>query len=125
MTQKWYTLSHQWLRVLGEIAVVGMSAYVVRRLNGVKKVHLPQKGSAVRAGGKIGMLFGKRTACVFFCPVSGIVLEVNEKALQKPQIVDENPEKEGWLFKLRMTKVNDMIPLLSKEQYARVVSFES
>jgi glycine cleavage system H protein len=109
-----YTEEHEWLKVDGDSAVVGITAYAAEKLGDVVFVELPKVGAAVAAGTVVGEIESTKSVGELYAPVSGTVLEVNDAVVASPELVNDDPFGAGWLIKVSIT---DMPALLSADEY--------
>ncbi|MFT6535032.1 MAG: glycine cleavage system H protein [Alpinimonas sp.] len=109
-----YTEEHEWLKVDGDSAVVGITAYAAEKLGDVVFVELPKVGAAVVAGTVVGEIESTKSVGELYAPVSGTILEVNDGVVASPELVNDDPFGAGWLIKVSIT---DMPALLSADEY--------
>ncbi len=115
-----YTKEHEWCRVEGDTAIVGITAYAVERLGGeITLVELPEEGSEVRGDESFGTIESVKAASDLYAPVSGTVAEVNEELADAPEVVAENPYGQGWLLKIHMTDKGELASLMDAAAYSR------
>ena len=116
-----YTKDHLWVRVEGETARVGLSAFAQGELGEVAYVQLPAPGRVVRAGEAVCAIDSMKSTSEVCTPVSGTVRAVNTVLLDATEVgrVNSDPEGEGWLFLVTMEKPAELGELLSAEQYRR------
>ena len=95
-----YVRSHEWLRVEGNVVVVGITHYAQDQLGEVVYVELPETGIGVGTGDELGTLESVKAVSEFLAPVAGEVLEVNERLEDEPNLVNEDPYGDGWLVKI-------------------------
>lgn len=110
-----YTAEHEWIRIDGDVGLVGITEYAADALGDVVYVELPAVGSAVTAGQPCGEIESTKSVSELFAPVDGTVLEVNEAVGNAPEMVNVDPFGEGWLFRLRVTGTGS--ELLDAEAY--------
>jgi glycine cleavage system H protein len=114
-----YTKSHEWVRLEGDVAVVGITDYAQDALGDVVFVDLPQVGKAVEAGSAVAVVESVKTASDIYAPVAGEILEVNSALSDKPELINQSPYGEGWLFKMRVNPA-DLNGLLSAADYQAI-----
>ncbi len=112
-----YSKEHEWLRVEGQIGVVGISEYAVEQLGDITLVEAPEKGSEITSGDAVGVIESVKAVSDLFTPVSGTVKEVNESLEDEPEKVNEDPYGEGWLMKIKLSKPEEVDGLLDAEGY--------
>lgn len=117
-----YTKDHEWLRVEGEEAVVGITDFAQRELGDIVFLDIPAVGETVAQDEVFGTVEAVKTVSDLFMPVSATVLAVNEKIDGSPELVNQDPYGEGWLVRIKMDNPADAHGLLSAEAYAAQVS---
>lgn len=110
-----YTDEHEWLRLDGDTAVVGITAYAAEKLGDVVYVELPKVGSSIAAGTVVGEIESTKSVGELFAPASGEVLEVNDAVVSSPELVNSDPFGAGWLIKIRVDSTG---ALLSADEYS-------
>ena len=117
-----YAKSHEWLKVDGETGVVGITDHAQNELTDVVFAELPEVGRVLSAGEACAVVESVKTAGDVYSPVSGEVIEVNEALVDNPALINESPFENGWFFKVRLSKVDEVNALLSAEDYKSVIS---
>ncbi len=112
-----YAKSHEWVRVAGDVATVGITDHAQHELTDIVFVELPEPGRQVAAGQSCAVVESVKTASDIYSPVSGEVLEVNPELAGNPGLVNKEPYAGGWFFKVKMTRPAEVETLLSPEQY--------
>lgn len=113
--------SHEWARVDGDTATVGISDHAQAELTDVVFVELPAMGRTVDAGDPTAVVESVKAASDIYAPVSGEVIEVNPAVEADPSLVNSDPYGAGWIFKLRITKPDQVSGLLSPAAYAELI----
>ena len=121
MTGLRYTKDHDYLRLDGDIAVVGISDYAQAQLGDIVFVDLPVVGKKVSKGAELAVIESVKAASEVYSPVSGEVIEVNAELNDSPALVNEDPLTRGWLVKLRVTDKNEIDTLMNDADYADYV----
>ncbi|HFB39252.1 MAG TPA: glycine cleavage system protein GcvH [Oceanithermus sp.] len=119
-----YRDTHEWVRVEDGVAVVGITDYAQGELGDVVYVELPEVGREVEAGEAVAVIESVKTASDIYAPVSGEIVEVNELLAEHPEKVNEDPYGEGWLFKIRMARPEELEALLDAEGYRKLLEAE-
>ncbi len=114
-----YTKSHEWVRLEGDVAVVGITDFAQDALGDVVFVELPQVGKFAEAGAAVAVVESVKTASDIYAPVAGEIIEVNAALGDKPELLNESPYGEGWLFKMKVNPA-DVERLLSAADYQAV-----
>lgn len=117
-----YTKSHEWVRVDGDHAVVGISDHAQHELTDVVFVELPTLGRLVKAGEACAVVESVKTASDIYAPVSGEVVAVNPAVVDQPALVNTHPYAEGWFFKLKLTHPAELANLLAAEAYGKQIA---
>ena len=116
-----YTKDHEWVRVEGDLAVVGITDYAQSQLGDVVYVELPEIGRRVEQGKEAAVVESVKAASEVYAPVSGEVVEVNEALAADPARVNADPIGEGWFIKLRLDDPKQLDSLMDEEAYKRFV----
>ena len=117
-----YTKDHEWVRVDGDIAVVGISDYAQSQLGDVVYVELPEIGQRVAQGEQAAVVESVKAASEVYAPVSGEVVAVNDGLAADPATVNADPTGEGWFLKLRLDDPKELDALMDEEAYRRFVA---
>jgi len=113
-----YTKSHEWVRVEGDTAVVGITDHAQHELTDIVYVEPPALDSAVEAGKECAVVESVKAASDIYAPVSGDVVAVNEQLGNAPELVNKDPYGQGWLFKVKLRDPGQVDELLSVQEYA-------
>jgi len=116
---KKFVKTHEWVKVDGKLAVVGISNHAQEKLGDVVYVDLPQVGKVVKKGEVFMSVESVKAASDIYAPVSGKIVEVNEKLSNQPELINKDAEGEGWLVKIEMTNPDELSDLLDEEAYRR------
>ena len=117
-----YTNEHEWIRVEGDIAYVGITDYAQDQSGDIVFVDIPTVGESLEAGESFGTIEVVKTISDLFLPVEGEVLEQNEALEENPELVNKDPYGEGWLIKMKPVELKDVENLLDAEAYKAVVN---
>ncbi len=112
-----YAKSHEWLRVAGDVATVGITDHAQHELTDIVFVELPAVGRKVKAGEACAVVESVKTASDIYAPVSGEVIEVNKPVTDDPGLVNGEPFAGGWFFKLKLANAAEVGALLTPEAY--------
>lgn len=123
MSKVYYLPTHEYARVEGNIAYIGISRFAAEQLGNVVYVDMPEADDDVTAGEEFGAIESVKAASDLFSPVSGTVIEINEELIDNPRLVNEDPEK-NWIIKVEMSDESELERLLSPEDYAKVCEAE-
>lgn len=113
-----YAESHEWLRVEGENATVGISDHAQAELTDIVYVELPAVGAEAESGKTIAVVESVKAASDIYSPVSGTIVEVNPALAGNPALVNTDPYGEGWLYKLKIADASQLALLKSAADYA-------
>jgi glycine cleavage system H protein len=116
-----YAKSHEWIRVSGDTATVGISDHAQAELTDIVFVELPAVGRQVKAGEACAVVESVKTASDIYSPVSGEILEVNKAAVDNPSLVNTEPTAGGWFFKIKLSHPAELNALLSPEDYKKQI----
>lgn len=117
-----YTSEHEWIRVEGDIAYVGITDYAQEQLGDIVFVDIQTEGETLAAGDTFGTIEVVKTISDLFIPVAGEVLEQNEVLADQPELVNKDPYGEGWLIKMKPAADADFDALLDAEAYKALVN---
>jgi len=120
-----YTKEHEWVRLEGNTATVGITDYAQDQLGDIVFVELPEEGEPLKAGDTFGVVESTKSVSDLYAPVAGKVLESNDPLLDSPEIINEDTYGEGWMIKLEVTDPSELENLLTAETYKKFVQEES
>lgn len=112
-----YAESHEWLRLDGDVATVGISVFAQEQLGDIVYVELPVPGTVVAKGKEIAVVESVKAASEIYAPVSGTIVEVNQAIADNPALVNEDPLGAGWFFKLKPAAPAELDSLLDEAAY--------
>ena len=113
-----FTRSHEWVRVAGAVATVGITDHAQHELTDVVFVELPAVGRKLKAGESCAVVESVKTASDIYSPLTGEVTEINQTAVDNPALVNSDPYAAGWFFKLRLSHPVELDTLLPPDHYA-------
>ncbi len=116
-----YSKEHVWLRIEGNRAVVGITDFAQEELGDIAALELPGEGDQVEQEDSMGSIEARKTVAELYAPVTGIVLAVNEEALDTPSLVNDDPYDGGWLVELELEDRDELKGLMSADDYADYV----
>ncbi len=120
MTMK-YTKDHEWVREQDQVYVVGISDYAQEQLGEIVFVELPEKGSTVTRGEEAAVVESVKAASDVKSPLSGSVIETNPKIEDAPELVNDDPQGEGWFYKITADNPNELADLMDADQYKEFI----
>ncbi len=113
----YFTKDHEWIRVEGDIATVGITDFAQAQLGDVVFVEVPEAGRQVSKGGEAAVVESVKAASDVYAPVSGEVAEGNQALVDDPALVNSDPEGEGWFFRLRLSDPSELDGLMDNAAY--------
>ena len=120
-----YTKEHEWVRVEGDVGVVGITDHAQQELGDIVYVDLPKVGATVELGKSLGSVESVKAVSDIYSPVSGEVVEINETLSQSPEKLNQDPHGAAWLVKVRLSAPDQLKTLLSAADYLDYVGAES
>ena len=120
-----YTKEHEWVRLEGDTATVGITDHAQQELGDIVYAELPKVGARVAQGQTLGSVESVKAVSDIYSPVSGEVVEVNEALAQAPEKINQDPYGEAWLAKLRVSAPDEVGKLLSAAEYESYVASET
>jgi len=112
-----YTNEHEWVKIEGDAAIMGITNYAATQLGDMVYVDMPAVGSTVNQGEAIGALESVKAAADFYSPISGEVLERNEKLLDEPGLLNSDPFTDGWFIKIKPANPSELDSLMDPNTY--------
>jgi glycine cleavage system H protein len=119
-----YTKEHEWVRVEGDIGVIGITDHAQKELGDIVYVDLPKVGARLEQGKTLGSVESVKAVSDIYAPVSGEVVEVNEALSTTPEKLNEDPHGSAWLVKIKLSAPDQVKSLLSAEDYQKYVGAE-
>jgi glycine cleavage system H protein len=113
----YYTEEHEWVRIEGDSATVGVTDFAQGQLGDIVFVEVPEAGRAVTKGGEAAVVESVKAASDVYAPVTGEVIEGNQALVDDPSLVNSDPEGEGWFFKIRLSDTSELDGLMDAEAY--------
>lgn len=119
-----YSKEHEWVRLEGSIATVGITDYAQDSLGDVVYLELPSEGASVTKDEPFGVVESVKAVSDLFSPVSGKVTEVNDALLDSPEVINEEPYGDAWMIKVEVANPEEIKELMSAEEYKEFVEEE-
>lgn len=116
-----FTESHEWIKVENGIGTVGITDHAQKELGEIVYVELPSVGKKVTAGQEVAVLESTKAAADIYSPVSGEIVEINQKLGDFIHYINSAAEREGWLFKIKLSNEEEVQQLLKREDYLNLV----
>jgi glycine cleavage system H protein len=117
MSEVKYSKEHEWIKLDGEVATIGITQHATEMLGDIVFVELPEIGSSVEKDGNAGVVESTKAASDVYTPVSGEVVENNQAIVDDPGKVNSDPENEAWFFKLKIKDKAELDSLMNKDEY--------
>ncbi len=112
-----YSKEHDWLKLDGDIATIGITKHATEMLGDIVFAELPEKGSNVEKDGTAGVVESTKAASDVYTPISGEVVDTNQTIVDDPSKINADPEGEAWFFKLKIKDVKELDTLMNKDEY--------
>lgn len=120
-----FSKEHEWVRVSGNIATIGVSDYAQDQLGEVVFVELPDEGEEFEKDDAFGVIESVKSVNDIYAPLTGRIVEVNDPVVDSPEIVNEDPYGEGWLVKIEVSNLKELGELMSAKDYEAYIKEES
>jgi len=117
-----YTKEHEWVKVEGNTAVIGITDFAQNELGDIVFVELPEVGDEVSLDQPFGSVESVKTVSELYAPVSGTVVAVNEELSDSPELVNESPYETAWMIKVELSNPSEVEQLLTPDAYKEVIS---
>ena len=114
-----FSKEHEWIKLEGDTATIGITKHATEMLGDIVFVELPEKGSSVKKDGNAGVVESTKAASDVYTPVSGEVIECNQAIVDDPSKINSDPENQAWFFKLKIKDNSEMNSLMNKEEYVK------
>ena len=112
---------HEWVRLVDDVAVVGITDYAQEQLGDLTFVELPAPDETVSAHDEVAVIESVKAASDVYAPVGGTIIEVNEALNDRPEMINGDPYGTGWMFKIQISKLSDVKQLLNADDYEEVL----
>ena len=119
MSEVKFSKEHEWIKVEGDTATIGITKHATEMLGDIVFDELPDKGSNVQKDGTAGVVESTKAASDVYTPVSGEVVDTNQTIVDDPAKINEDPEGAAWFFKLKLKDPSEMDSLMSKDEYEK------
>ena len=117
-----YTEEHEWIKLQGNVAIVGITEHAAEQLGDLVFVELPEVGTEVSKDDEVVVIESVKAASDIMAPLNGKIVEVNDAIVEDPSLVNSDPMGEGWFFKLDLISEGDLDSMMTKEQYDAFIS---
>ncbi|MCJ7993042.1 glycine cleavage system protein GcvH [Rhizobium cremeum] len=117
-----FTAEHEWLKIEGDVATVGITRHAAEQLGDLVFVELPEVGATFDKNGEAATVESVKAASEVYCPLDGEVTEINQAIVDDPSLVNSDPEGAAWFFKLKLKNVSDADALLDEAAYKELIA---
>ena len=114
-----FSKEHEWLKVEGDVAIIGITKHATEMLGDIVFVELPEIGASVEKDGNAGVVESTKAASDVYTPISGEVVENNQSIVEDPAKINSDPENGAWFFKLKIKDKSEIDSLMNKEEYEK------
>lgn len=116
---RYYSEDHEWVEVIGDKAVVGITEFAAEFIGDVNFIELPEEGDDLIIGDTLGVIESEDTAYDIYAPISGTVLAINDSLEDEPNLLIESPEQKGWICKFSNIDISELNDMMNEEAYSR------
>ena len=116
-----FTKEHEWVKIMDEVAIIGISDFAQEQLGDIVSIELPKVGGSFRQGQTMAIVDSVKASSDIYTPISGEILEVNEGLIEKPEIINQSPYDLGWIAKIKPSRIEEFESLMTKEKYDRYI----
>lgn len=120
-----YSKEHEWIKLDGETAIVGITDFAQKQLTDIVFVELPEKGKHATASKPMAVIESVKSVSDIFAPLSGEIVDVNIKLQDNPEIINKDPYGGGWMVKIKLENKDELDSLISSEEYEKLAKSES
>jgi len=121
VAEKKFTKEHEWVEKSDQIIIVGITEFAQDQLGDIVSIELPQVASSFKQNDVMVIIDSVKASSDIYCPVDGEIIEINEKLLEHPELINQSPYEEGWIVKIKPSNPEQIDSLLSKDQYDELV----
>ncbi|MDB3873229.1 glycine cleavage system protein GcvH [Pelagibacteraceae bacterium] len=122
MADKKYSKKHEWVELDGDIATIGITKHATEQLGDIVFTEVPDAGKAFEAGGEAAVVESVKAASDVYSPISGEVTENNQAIVSDPSLVNQDPEGNGWFFKVKVANADQINELMTKDEYDKFLT---
>ncbi|MBN7805236.1 glycine cleavage system protein GcvH [Agrobacterium rosae] len=117
-----FTQEHEWLKIDGDVATVGITTHAAEQLGDLVFVELPEVGATFSKDGDAATVESVKAASDVYCPLDGEITEINQAIVDDPSLVNSDPQGAGWFFKLKLSNASDADALLDEAAYKELIA---
>ena len=125
MSEVKYSKEHEWIKLEGDVATIGITKHATEQLGDIVFTEVPDKGKTFEAGGEAAVVESVKAASDVYSPIAGEVTESNEAIVSDPSLVNQDPEGNGWFFKIKVSSPEQLNELMNKEDYDKFATSEN
>ncbi len=114
-----YTENDEWVRIEGDIAVIGITDYAQQELSDIVALESKEPGEKVKKGDPVATVEAVKAAFDIYAPLSGEIIEINDNAISSPELLNQSPYDEGWILKLKIENKDELSLLMNAEEYKK------
>ena len=115
-----YTKDHEWINIDGDYAIVGITNFAQKELGDIIFVEIESLNQEINSGEVFGSVEAVKTVSDLFMPITGKIVEINEKVIDNPELVNSDPYGEGWMIKIKILDLNEIESLLDLKSYEEI-----
>jgi glycine cleavage system H protein len=116
-----FTKEHEWVRIMDELAIIGISDFAQEQLGDIVSIELPKTGGVFRQGQTMAIVDSVKASSDIYAPISGEIVEVNEGLIEKPEVINQSPYDLGWIAKIKPSNMEEFESLMTREEYDRYI----
>tara|TARA_B100000029_G_scaffold301876_1_gene294763 strand:- start:872 stop:1249 length:378 start_codon:yes stop_codon:yes gene_type:complete len=116
-----YTKEHEWIKIKGDVGIIGITDYAQNELGDVVFVELPSENEKVIKGNSIGTIEAVKTVADLYSPINGTIIEVNSELENEPELINKNPYSSGWIIKVKISTLSEVKELLNSKEYEALI----
>jgi len=116
-----FTKEHEWVRIMDEMAIIGISDFAQEQLGDIVSIELPKTGGVFRQAQTMAIVDSVKASSDIYAPISGEIVEVNEGLIEKPEVINQSPYDLGWISKIKPSKMEEFESLMTREEYDRYI----
>jgi glycine cleavage system H protein len=116
-----FTKDHEWLKIEGDTAIIGITQFAADALGELVYVELPKIGSNYKKHSSFAVVESSKSASDVYIPLSGDIIAINENLNSSPELVNQSPYQEGWIAKIKITNINELEDVMTEEEYSQFI----
>tara|TARA_B100000945_G_C20287602_1_gene551747 strand:- start:555 stop:932 length:378 start_codon:yes stop_codon:yes gene_type:complete len=116
-----YTKQHEWIKIKGDVGIIGITDYAQNELGDVVFVELPAENEKFNKGSSIGTIEAVKTVADLYSPINGTIIEVNSELENEPELINKNPYSSGWIIKMKISNLLEVKELLNSKEYEDII----